>query len=75
VRKVRGVKMGRGPKLTPCQRRKVVRRRDYGEAVREIARSYNVHHSTISRLGAASSRGSVTLVGFTGPLADNIVFT
>ena len=52
-----------------------MRRRDYGEAVREIARSYNVHHSTISRLRAASSRGSVTLVGFTGPLADNLVFT
>jgi hypothetical protein len=26
-------------------------RRAKGEAVREIARSFNVHHATISRLG------------------------
>ncbi|PPQ35932.1 helix-turn-helix domain-containing protein [Rhodoblastus acidophilus] len=30
----------------------VIRRRDAGETVREIARSYNVSHSTISRLQA-----------------------
>ncbi|HEX3341980.1 MAG TPA: helix-turn-helix domain-containing protein [Pseudolabrys sp.] len=27
-----------------------LRRRDNGEPVREIARSFNVHHATISRL-------------------------
>jgi len=47
----RGVKMGRKPKLTPHQRREALRRKESGEAVREIARSYNVHNSTISRLG------------------------
>lgn len=49
--KARGVKLGRKPKLTDHQRREAIRRRDQdGETVREIARSYNVSHSTISRL-------------------------
>ena len=49
--KARGVKLGRQPKLTPHQKREAIRRRDVlGEPVREIARSYNVSHSTISRL-------------------------
>jgi DNA invertase Pin-like site-specific DNA recombinase len=48
--KARGVKMGRKPKLTPHQRAEVIRRKESGEPVREIARSYNVHNSTISRL-------------------------
>src|ERR1700692_1584039 len=51
--KARGVKMGRKPKLTDHQRREVLQRRDAGEPTREIARSYNVSHSTISRLSAA----------------------
>jgi DNA invertase Pin-like site-specific DNA recombinase len=46
----RGVKMGRKPKLTPHQRKEILRRKANGEAVREIARNYNVHNSTISRL-------------------------
>ncbi len=51
--KARGVKLGRKPKLTAHQKREAIRRRDYdGEPVREIARSYNVSHSTISRLAA-----------------------
>lgn len=48
--KSRGVKLGRKPKLTPHQRREAVKRRESGEPTREIARSYNVSHSTISRL-------------------------
>lgn len=48
--RARGVKMGRKPKLTVHQRREALQRRDAGEPVREIARSYNVSHSTISRL-------------------------
>jgi DNA invertase Pin-like site-specific DNA recombinase len=49
--KARGVKLGRKPKLTDHQKREAIRRRDIeGEPVREIARSYNVSHSTISRL-------------------------
>ena len=50
--KARGVKMGRKPKLTLHQRREAMKRRDSGELVREIARSFNVHHATISRLAA-----------------------
>ncbi len=49
--KARGVKLGRRFKLTPHQRSEAVRRRDAGEeSMTEIARSYNVSHSTISRL-------------------------
>jgi DNA invertase Pin-like site-specific DNA recombinase len=49
--KARGVKLGRKPKLTEHQKREAIRRRDIdGEPLRDIARSYNVSHSTISRL-------------------------
>jgi DNA invertase Pin-like site-specific DNA recombinase len=51
--KARGVKMGPKFKLTAHQQREAIRRRDAkGEPVREIARTYNVSHSTISRLKA-----------------------
>jgi len=47
----RGVKLGPKPKLTPHQQHEAIKRRDRGdETLREIARSYNVSHSTISRL-------------------------
>jgi DNA invertase Pin-like site-specific DNA recombinase len=49
--KARGVKLGRKSKLTEHQKREAIRRRDR-ETVREIAHSYNVSHSTISRLTA-----------------------
>src|SRR5271157_2993853 len=49
--RARGVKMGRPHKLTRHQQKEAIKRRDIeGETVREIARSYNVSHSTISRL-------------------------
>jgi len=48
--KARGVKLGRRPKLTPHQRHEAIKRRASGEPIRDIARSYNVHNSTISRL-------------------------
>jgi DNA invertase Pin-like site-specific DNA recombinase len=48
--KANGVKLGRTPKLTPHQQREVRMRRNNGEALTQIARSYNVSHSTISRL-------------------------
>ena len=48
--KARGVKLGRKPKLTVHQRQEALSRREAGEALTEIARSYAVHHSTISRL-------------------------
>lgn len=53
--KARGVKMGRKPKLTPHQRREALERRADGEPVREIARTFNVSHSTISRLAPGPS--------------------
>ena len=48
--RARGVKMGRKPKLTPHQQKEALQRREAGEPMRDIARSYNVHNSTISRL-------------------------
>ena len=47
--KARGV-MGRKPKLTHHQRQEAVARREAGESLVDIGRSYNVSHSTISRL-------------------------
>jgi len=51
--KANGVKLGRTPSLTPYQQREARDRKARGEAVRAIARSYGVSHSTISRLGEA----------------------
>jgi DNA invertase Pin-like site-specific DNA recombinase len=51
--KARGVILGRKPKLTGHQRREAIARREAGEVLTEIARSYNVSHSTISRLANA----------------------
>jgi DNA invertase Pin-like site-specific DNA recombinase len=48
--KARGVILGRKPKLTGHQRREVIARREAGEVLTDIARSYNVSHSTIIRL-------------------------
>ena len=52
--KARGVKLGRKPKLTAHQHREALERRERGEALTEITRSYNVSHSTISRLKATA---------------------
>ncbi|MCZ8320141.1 MAG: recombinase family protein [Novosphingobium sp.] len=48
--KARGVRLGRPPTLTPHQRLEALDRLAKGDAVREVARSYAVSHSTISRL-------------------------
>jgi len=48
--KARGVRLGRKPKLTLHQQQEAIKRRAAGEVLSEIARSYNVSHSTISRL-------------------------
>ncbi|MBR1197800.1 recombinase family protein [Bradyrhizobium sp. AUGA SZCCT0158] len=48
--KARGVILGRKPKLTTHQRKEAILRREAGEVLTDIARSYNVSHSTISRL-------------------------
>jgi DNA invertase Pin-like site-specific DNA recombinase len=46
----RGVKFGRKRKLTLHQQQEALERRRRGEALVDIARSYAVSHSTISRL-------------------------
>jgi DNA invertase Pin-like site-specific DNA recombinase len=48
--KARGVKFGRKPVLTAHQQAQALARRAAGEALVDIARTYNVSHSTISRL-------------------------
>jgi DNA invertase Pin-like site-specific DNA recombinase len=48
----RGQKMGRQFKLTDHQKREAVKRRNQGETLAAIARSYNVSPATISRLTA-----------------------
>jgi len=51
--KAQGMKMGPRFKLTDHQMREAIRRRDDGdETLVDIGRSYNVSHSTISRLRA-----------------------
>jgi DNA invertase Pin-like site-specific DNA recombinase len=50
--KARGVHLGRPFKLSSHQREEALARRERGELLTEIARSYNVSDSTISRLGA-----------------------
>jgi DNA invertase Pin-like site-specific DNA recombinase len=46
----RGRKMGRPFKLTDHQKREAIKRREQGETLAEIGRSYNVSAATISRL-------------------------
>jgi DNA invertase Pin-like site-specific DNA recombinase len=46
----RGVRFGRKPKLSEYQIKEALARREAGETLTEIGKSYNVSHSTISRL-------------------------
>lgn len=48
--KARGVAFGPKHKLTPHQRQEAIGRVQNGEAMSDVARSYNVDRSTISRL-------------------------
>lgn len=48
--KDRGVRFGRPPKLTPHQRQEAMTRLAAGETQADIARSFNVHETTIGRL-------------------------
>jgi Helix-turn-helix domain of resolvase len=53
VEQARIVKLGRKPEVTEHEKREGIKRRDTGnEALADIARSYNVSRSTISRLPA-----------------------
>jgi DNA invertase Pin-like site-specific DNA recombinase len=47
--KARGVRFGRPAALTPFQRAEALRRHDAGEAVTEIARSFNIDRATLYR--------------------------
>jgi DNA invertase Pin-like site-specific DNA recombinase len=49
----RGVRFGRKPKLSDFQMREALARREAGEPLADIGRSYGVSHSTISRLSAS----------------------
>ena len=46
----KGVKFGRKPKLSEYQRKEAIKRRAAGETLAEIAKSYAVDISMISRL-------------------------
>jgi DNA invertase Pin-like site-specific DNA recombinase len=46
----RGIRFGRKPKLTRYQVEEALARREAGECLADIGRSYGVSHSTISRL-------------------------
>jgi DNA invertase Pin-like site-specific DNA recombinase len=46
----RGIRFGRKPKLSPFQAQEAIARREAGEPLADIGRSYGVSHSTISRL-------------------------
>jgi DNA invertase Pin-like site-specific DNA recombinase len=50
----RGQRMGRPFKLTDHQKGEAIKRRDQGETLADIARSYNVSPATISRLAVES---------------------
>jgi DNA invertase Pin-like site-specific DNA recombinase len=52
--KAKGVHMGRPSKLTRHQKQEAITRRDAGESLTDIARSYNVSHTTIGRLTMAA---------------------
>ena len=53
--KAQGIRFGRPSKLTPHQQREAIARRDAGEALTAIARTFGVSHTTIMRLTAAAS--------------------
>jgi DNA invertase Pin-like site-specific DNA recombinase len=48
--KANGVKFGRKPKLTHHQKIEAIQRRDNGETLADIAKTYNVDPTTIGRL-------------------------
>ena len=52
--KKRGVRFGCPPKLNAHQRREVLARREKGETLMDIARSYGVSHLTTMRLAVSS---------------------
>ena len=57
IAQAKGVRMGRKPKLTPHQQEEARRRIAKGETTRELAKSYGVSVSTISRARGVSAVG------------------
>jgi DNA invertase Pin-like site-specific DNA recombinase len=55
--KAAGVHMGRPSKLTQHQQREAIARRDAGEALTDIARTFGVSRTTIGRLTSAAAMG------------------
>ena len=70
----RGVRLGRKPKLTGHQRKEAIARREAGEVLTDIARSYNVSHSTISRLHQANLIRSLPAVRGSGAAGASALF-
>jgi DNA invertase Pin-like site-specific DNA recombinase len=54
--KAQGVHMGRRSKLTEHQKQEVLERRERGESMPVIAKSYNVSHMAIARVIAAAAK-------------------
>ena len=69
--KARGVRFGRKLKLTKHQQQEALARRAPGEALAEIGRSYNVSHSTISRLGRGAVRSLLFHSSLSGPVSTS----
>jgi DNA invertase Pin-like site-specific DNA recombinase len=57
----RGQHMGRPPKLTAAEQAEARRRRAEGATLAELARSYHVGKSTISRLTASTSAATLSM--------------
>jgi DNA invertase Pin-like site-specific DNA recombinase len=69
--RARGVRFGRKPKLSAFQVQEALRRREAGESLVDIGRSYGVSHSTISRLPAEARQtvGTGTVLHIRAELA------
>jgi len=67
-----GVKMGRPRKLNQTQAYEALTRVRAGEKLEEVARSFNVSGSTISRLSSAQKAGGVTAPPESGAVALSI---
>ena len=60
--------MGRPFKLNRHQQREAIARREAGEALTDIARTFGVHHTTIGRLRPNTARAGGSVPISLGPL-------
>jgi DNA invertase Pin-like site-specific DNA recombinase len=67
----RGVRFGPKPKLSAFQIAEAIRRREAGEAMTDIDRSYGVSHSTISRLQPKPTRIHLVAAGTTDGVSND----